>query len=75
MRRSWWKSMICGKEEERDDKGGESDCAGNLHHALCLVVRGQKFIVEKAVKNVSYENLKLLSLAHWRNRLGLDAER
>jgi len=74
MGRGGWKGVIDGKEEERNDKGRECDRAGNLHHAFGLIIRSQKFIAEEAVEDMSYENLKFLSLAPWRNRLRLDAE-
>ncbi len=50
MRWRGWKCVIGREEKEREDKGGKTYRNGNLHHALRLVVRCQKLIVEEAAR-------------------------
>ena len=65
--------VVGGKEEERDKQARQSDGVANLHDSLRLIVRGQEFIVEEAVKKVSDEYFELALLALCSDGLSLGA--
>jgi hypothetical protein len=65
--------VVGGKEEERDQQTRQSYGIANLHDSFSLIVRGQEFIVEEAVKKVPDEYFELALLALRSDGLSLGA--